>query len=96
MAARDGKTGNSIILRRFSAGGVVYRQSLQSHLKKPKTLWLVTKSKPSQLFPKSVWRLPKGWLDDRSEGRFPGPLASGEKKASEKEIQDYRDKISSF
>ena len=32
--------------------------------KKLKTLWLTTKSRPSKLYPKAVWRFPKGWLDD--------------------------------
>ena len=72
--------------REFSSGGVVYRRT-----KNPKEgnriLWLVTKSKPSRLFPKHVWRLPKGWLDDEDGGKNPGPLASGKKKAGEEDLQ---------
>lgn len=49
--------------------------------------WLVTCSRPSREFPKPVWRLPKGWLDDKGDGKLPGLFASGKKKASEGEVQ---------
>ena len=52
-----------------------------------KVLWLVTKSTPSKLFPKAFWRFPKGWLDDIDDGKNPGPLASGKKKATSDEIE---------
>lgn len=42
------------IIREFSSGGVVYKNNK----------WLVTASSVSKLFPKSVWRLPKGWIDE--------------------------------
>lgn len=67
--------------REFSAGGAVFKQVGS------KTLWLVTKAKPSDLFPRETWRLPKGWLDDINEGTSPGPLGSGEAKATPEEIQ---------
>lgn len=43
----------SRVIREFSSGGVVYK----------KDKWLVTRSAPSEIYPKSVWRLPKGWVD---------------------------------
>jgi 8-oxo-dGTP pyrophosphatase MutT (NUDIX family) len=46
------------VTREFSSGGVVFRK------KGGKTLWLVTKSAPSDIYPKQVWRLPKGWIDE--------------------------------
>jgi 8-oxo-dGTP pyrophosphatase MutT (NUDIX family) len=81
--------------REFSSGGVVYKRSLRSkdlkklrtNSSKLKTEWLITKSTPSDLFPKNVWRLPKGWLDDAGDGKSPGPLASGIIKATEEQIQ---------
>jgi 8-oxo-dGTP pyrophosphatase MutT (NUDIX family) len=69
------------LVREFSAGGIVFRKKGQG------ILWLVTKSTPSALFPKEVWRLPKGWLDDVDDGKSPGPLARGKRKAKEKELQ---------
>ncbi|PIZ45723.1 hypothetical protein COY30_01470 [Candidatus Woesebacteria bacterium CG_4_10_14_0_2_um_filter_44_9] len=44
--------------REFSSGGVVYKNEGD------KILWLVTKSAVSDLYPKAVWRLPKGWIDE--------------------------------
>lgn len=41
------------VRREFSSGGVVYK----------KDRWLITRSASSELYPKSVWRLPKGWID---------------------------------
>ena len=41
------------VAREFSSGGVVYK----------KDKWLITRSAPSEIYPKSVWRLPKGWVD---------------------------------
>ncbi len=67
------------VLREFSAGGVVFkRESL---------LWLVTRSTPSELFPGEYWRLPKGWIDDEVENAYPGPLATGERKATKQELE---------
>jgi 8-oxo-dGTP pyrophosphatase MutT (NUDIX family) len=82
--------------REFSAGGVVYKRVKESFGKAQDKLesrrvrvkWLVTKSAPSKLYPKSVWRLPKGWLDDKDNGREPGPLASGKKRATETQIKE--------
>ncbi|OGM10781.1 hypothetical protein A2Z22_02735 [Candidatus Woesebacteria bacterium RBG_16_34_12] len=81
--------------REFSSGGVVFKRCLALRAKKLKTqnskfkiLWLVTKSTASKLYPKSVWRLPKGWLDDEDNGKNPGPMASGLIKASESDLKD--------
>lgn len=73
--------------REFSAGGVVFKQ-LKTQNSKLKTLWLVTKSTPSGTHPGDIWRLPKGWLDDTNQGKSPGPLASGEKRATEADLQE--------
>jgi len=77
---------NLIMNREFSAGGVVFKK-LKTQNSKFKTLWLVTKSAPSDLYPESYWRLPKGWLDDEEDGKKPGPLGSGEKKATDKDLK---------
>ena len=53
----EGKKENKVT-REFSSGGVVYRKE------KNKILWLVTKSASTDLYPKQVWRLPKGWIDE--------------------------------
>ena len=71
--------------REFSAGGAVFKEVKGKGLR-VKVLWLVTKSTSSQLYPKGVWRLPKGWLDD--EGGGTGTLASGQRKAVEEELQE--------
>lgn len=68
--------------RQFSAGGVVYKVADSGSVE-----WLITRSIPSKQFPKAVWRLPKGWLDDNNGGKHPGELGSGVKKATEEEIQ---------
>ena len=49
-----GKGKQEKIIREFSSGGVVFK----------KDKWLITKSSISNLYPKSVWRLPKGWIDE--------------------------------
>lgn len=66
--------------REFSAGGVVYKRIQES------VLWLIAKSAATTDYPNSYWRLPKGWIDDIEEGREPGPIASGERKATEEEL----------
>ena len=53
----EGKKENKVT-REFSSGGVVFKG------KKDNILWLVTKSAVSDLYPKAVWRLPKGWIDE--------------------------------
>jgi len=75
------------VIREFSSGGVVYKE-IKNQKGEDKVFWLLTKSKPSKLFPKSVWRLPKGWLDDVDDGKKPGPLASGKIKATEEDLQE--------
>ncbi|KKU01410.1 MAG: NUDIX hydrolase [Candidatus Woesebacteria bacterium GW2011_GWE1_45_18] len=68
--------------REFSAGGVVFKKE------EDRILWLIAKMAPlpKPLHPPNTWRLPKGWLDDAGE-MVPGPLASGEKKAKEEDLQ---------
>ena len=73
--------------RQFSAGGVVFRKS-QIQNSKSQIMWMVAKSNPNKDFPKEVWRLPKGWLDDEENGKKPGLLARGIKKVDEVEIQN--------
>jgi len=68
------------VLREFSSGGVVFKKE------KGEILWLIAKTVPSEVFPEPVWRLPKGWIDDESEG-IPGPMASGKVKADEESLQ---------
>jgi 8-oxo-dGTP pyrophosphatase MutT (NUDIX family) len=72
--------------REFSSGGIVYRKvtSSDGHVSFE---WLITKATPSELFPNNYWRLPKGWIDDAGDG-IPGALASGKRKATEKELCD--------
>ena len=67
--------------REFSAGGVVFKKQGKE------VLWLVAKSAPSNLIPKGFWRLPKGWLDDEDDGKKPGPLGRGEKRATGYQLQ---------
>ena len=68
--------------REFAAGGVVFRNVGKE------TLWLITQSTPSEFYPDSFWRLPKGWLDDEDEGKKPGPQTRGVREASETEFQN--------
>jgi 8-oxo-dGTP pyrophosphatase MutT (NUDIX family) len=70
------KTGNSTVLREFSAGGIIFKGDK----------WLVRSTTPSKEFPVSYWMLPKGWIDDAGPG-IPGPMASGNIKADEKSLQ---------
>lgn len=79
MAKRTKKQGT---VREFSAGGVVFKRE------DGKILWLVRKQAvlPKSLYPKDIWNLPKGWLDDEDEA-VPGPLTKGEKKATEEDLR---------
>ena len=72
--------------REFSAGGIVSRKFPMTN-GQYQMKWLLAKSSPSELFPNSIWRFPKGWIDDKEEGKFPGVIASGEKKATEEDLQ---------
>lgn len=76
-------TQGQVILtkREFSSGGVVFKQE------NDETLWLVRRTSASELFPKTYWMLPKGWIDD-SDGDKPGPIASGKVKATEEILQE--------
>lgn len=48
----------------------------------------MAKTVASDLFPNTVWRLPKGWIDDSDTWGIPGPMASGEIKADEDSLQE--------
>src|SRR5258705_8273100 len=73
--------------REFSAGGIVYRK-LKVQNAKSKVEWLIAKSAATIDYPNSYWRLPKGWIDDREDGKKPGPVASGEQKARDEELKE--------
>ena len=75
----QGKT--ILITREFSSGGGVFKKN------NGKILWLIRRTTANDLFPKSYWMLPKGWLDDSGNG-IPGPMASGRVKVDEKTLQD--------
>ena len=66
--------------REFSAGGVVFKKNGNT------LVWLITQHNPSERIPKPIWRLPKGWIDNKSEVA-PGEVASGIRRGSEDEIQ---------
>lgn len=72
--------------REFSAGGIVFKK-IQLQNERLQVLYLLAKSSPSPEYPNAIWRLPKGWIDDKDNGKNPGPIASGERKASEEELQ---------
>lgn len=78
---RDRRGVKSSLLREFSSGGVVYKKQ------NDEVLWLIGKSTPSEKFPGEYWRLPKGWIDDAEGGLHPGPISSGEVRATEDELQ---------
>jgi ADP-ribose pyrophosphatase YjhB (NUDIX family) len=72
---------DKFMIRKFSAGGVVYKKSADQ------ILFLIRQSTFSPSFsPFSAWSLPKGWLDDAAPGQ-PGPLTLGLKRASPAEIE---------
>ena len=75
-------TQNKTVLtsREFSSGGVGFKGDDKN------VLWLVTASMPSELYPKIVWRLPKGWIDNETPD-IPGPIASGKVKADEESLE---------
>jgi len=79
--------GKERLNREFSAGGVVFKKTRDPKGNEVKTLWLVTKSAPSKLFPYSYWRLPKGWLDDDKRLKGPGPKTLGKIKASQDDLK---------
>jgi len=68
------------IIREFSSGGIVFKKE------EDEVLWLVAKTATSKFYPKPIWRLPKGWIDDAGRG-IPGPMASGKIKADEESLQ---------
>lgn len=73
--------------REFSAGGVVFKR-WQRDNGKWQILWLIAQSAPTPDYPNLYWRLPKGWIDDVEGGMSPGPIASGERKTTENEMQE--------
>lgn len=75
-------TQNQTVLtsREFSSGGVVFKGDGKN------VLWLVTASMPSTLYPDVAWRLPKGWIDNKTPD-VPGPIAGGKVKADEESLQ---------
>lgn len=79
-------THQSVIMREFSTGGAVFRK-VKGKKQELKVLWLVAKNAPSDLYPNEIWRLQKGWIDDRDGGKNPGPISSGEIKATESDLQ---------
>lgn len=73
-----GKNTHSLkTLREFSAGGVVFQGKKI----------LVTKSSPSEKYPISFWRLPKGWIDNELEDT-PGVVARGDRRATKVELEE--------
>jgi 8-oxo-dGTP pyrophosphatase MutT (NUDIX family) len=76
-----------MILREFSSGGVVYKK-INKKGSKEEILWLIAKNAPSEKYPKELWRLQKGWIDDIEGGNNPGPISSGEIKATEADLQE--------
>jgi 8-oxo-dGTP pyrophosphatase MutT (NUDIX family) len=87
MAKEKKSAQTSKILREFSSGGIVYKKIKNSDNVKVEIKWLVTKSHPSKDYPFDVWRLPKGWIDDTEHGVYPGPISSGQIKATEADLQ---------
>jgi 8-oxo-dGTP diphosphatase len=64
------------MIRQFSAGGVVYKK-VDNEI-----LYLLRQNSGT-----SEWTLPKGWLDDASDGVNPGPMTLGVIRAKEDEIR---------
>ena len=73
-------TSQKPLKREFSAGGVVFKKNGNT------LVWLITQHNPSERIPKPIWRLPKGWIDNKSEDS-PGEVASGIRRGSEDEIR---------
>lgn len=73
-----GKNAQSqtVLNREFSTGGVVFRGDE----------WLITRSSASELYPKRIWRLPKGWIDNIAP-EIPGSMARGKVRADEESLQ---------
>jgi 8-oxo-dGTP pyrophosphatase MutT (NUDIX family) len=74
------KLQRSGINREFSVGGVVFKK------KNNQILWLIARNNPSKLYPRVIWRLQKGWIDDETL-EMPGPISRGEKKALESDLR---------
>lgn len=74
--------------REFSAGGIVYKKC-ETRDERCEILWLVRRPTENPEYRGNLgWSFPKGWIDDRQGGEEPGPKASGEKRASETEMQE--------
>lgn len=78
------------VVREFSSGGVVYKG------KGEKTFWLVTKSATSDLYPKAVWRLPKGWIDEREKVEEAALREVGEEGGVEAKIIEKIETVNYF
>ena len=76
----NGRGMSKILQRELSSGGIVFKKENGN------ILWAVAASSPNKDFPKVVWRLPKGWIDD-TDSETPGPMASGKIKADEDSLQ---------
>lgn len=87
MGEKKEEKNNSKLKREFSSGGVVFKKVSDSVSNPNNFLFLVTKSKPSIEFPNDYWRLPKGWIDDSSDGFNPGPIASGQVKVTDVDLE---------
>ena len=74
--------------REFSSGGVVYKPGGADKKEGDRILWLIARNNPSKLYPNEIWRLQKGWIDDQDGGNHPGPISAGERKATEKDLQE--------
>lgn len=46
----------------------------------------MAKSNPTPEYPDDYWRLPKGWVDDVEDGLKPGPISSGQVRATEEDL----------
>ncbi len=82
--------GKKEILREFSSGGVVFKKEGN------KTFWLVTKSVASTLYPKAVWRLPKGWIDEGESTEEAALREVGEEGGVEAEIIQKTETVKYF
>jgi len=74
--------------REFSAGGLVYRK-LRMDNGQLRIEWLVRRPTPNPEYRGNLgWSFPKGWLDDRAGGLEAGPMASGEVRAGEGDLEE--------
>ena len=84
---KNARNKTVLMAREFSSGGVVYKKLKNSKIPRLQTLWLVTRSSASKIYPETYWRLPKGWIDNITP-EIPGPMANGNIKADEESLQN--------